>query len=109
MGIFKSLKASWAAATTTEKINLVLDILCGLGAGSMAGIVGKDLAIRSGSKLIGKVTIPLASCGLGIAAGNVASKALMESVGEPIGKVIDRVKEKSEKKEESEDGKHTRY
>lgn len=109
MGIFKALTTSWKAATTAEKINLVLDIICGFGGGAMSAIVGRDLAVRSGSKLAAKITIPITACGLGMAAGNAASKALMEGIGTPLANVIDRVQAKNKKEEESEDGNYTRY
>ena len=36
MGILSSFKSAWKAASTAEKINMVLDVICGFGAAAKA-------------------------------------------------------------------------
>lgn len=104
MGILTSLKSSWAAASTAEKINLVLDIICGFGAGVISGKLTKQLA--PGMNRVERICATVAMSGLGMAAGSVAAKAY-EPYTESIGKIVDATKAKaaaSEKKEEEADG-----
>ena len=108
MGIFKSLRSSWAAATTAEKVKLVLDIVCGIGAGAIGGMAGSEYAGKAKGKLT-KACIIIAASGMAGAAGDAASKSLMETFGKPLASVIDGARAKNaETKEETEDG-YTRY
>lgn len=102
MGIVKTLKSSWSACSTAEKINLVLDIVCGFGAGAMSGKLVKKLV--PGMNKIEQICVGITMSGLGMAAGNVAAKAY-EPYTESIGKILDTAKARAaaaEKKEEEE-------
>ena len=105
MGIFKALANSWKAADTAGKINIVLDILCGFGAGAVSGKLMKKMAPEM--NIIERTCASIAMCGIGMAAGEVAAKAY-EPYTKAIGNIVDAAKTK-EKKEDSEDGKYTRY
>lgn len=100
MGIFKSFRSAWKAASTAEKMNLVLDIICGVGTGIVAGRVTEKLL--PGMNKVERVCTSIAMSGLGMAAGTAASKAYGEYTA-VIGQAIDSAKEKKEQKEESED------
>lgn len=104
MGILKAMKASWQGATTAEKINLVLDIICGFGAGAMSGKLVKKLV--PGMNKIEQICVGITMSGLGMAAGNVAAKAY-EPYTESIGKILDTAKARAaaaEQKEEESNG-----
>lgn len=78
MGFLKVLLDEWRAKTPAEKIKSILRIAANTG----AGIIGSDIATRAAADKgpLSKVCAAVAGAGLGIAAGDVASKALDETV-----------------------------
>lgn len=78
MGILKTLWNKWCMKTPAEKIKCVLNVAANAG----AGVIGADIANRAseGKGVLTKVCATVAGCGLGIAAGDVASKALEDTV-----------------------------
>lgn len=78
MAILKTLWNKWCVKTPAEKIKCVLNIVANAG----AGVIGADIATRAseGKGVLTKVCATVAGCGLGIAAGDVASKALEDTV-----------------------------
>lgn len=105
MGIFKAIKTAWAAASTAEKIDLVLDIICGFGTGAISARMMKQMAPNMGK--LERFCAGVAMSGLGMAAGEAAAKAYRPYT-EAIGKVADKAK-KNEPKEENENDEYTRY
>ena len=98
MGIIRTIKSAWNAASTTEKINLVLDIVCGFGAGAISGRLMKKMAPDLNP--IERVCASVAMCGLGMAAGEAAKNAYGDYT-KALGTVIDKAKEKKDKEEEA--------
>ena len=90
MGILKRMKLRWKALSTKEKIDLVIDVISGVGSGFGSYIVGNKLS--EGRNPIEKICIKTATAGLGLAAGKVASSELKEAYGDPLAKVIDTAK-----------------
>lgn len=78
MAILKTLWNKWCVKTPAEKIKCVLNIAANAG----AGVIGADIATRAseGKGVLTRVCASVAGAGLGIAAGDVASKALEETV-----------------------------
>lgn len=78
MAILKTLWNKWCAKTPAEKIKCVLNLAANAG----AGVIGSDIAARAseGKGVLTRVCASVAGCGLGIAAGEVASKALEDTV-----------------------------
>lgn len=106
MGFIKAITNEWKAADTAGKINMVLDILCGFGAGVVSGKLMKKMA--PGMNIIERTCAGITMCGLGMAAGHAASKAY-EPYSKAIGMVTDAVKKAKNKEGDNEDGKYTRY
>lgn len=90
MGILNKMRMAWKSKTTVEKINLILDVISGVGCGIGGAIVGDKIC--EGRNRLEKVCIKTAVAGLGLAAYDISSKALKENYGEPVGKIIDRAK-----------------
>lgn len=104
MGILNSLKRSWRESTTAEKLNLVLDIICGFGAGAVGGRAMKKLA--PGMNKVEKFCTGILIGGLELSAASAAVKAF-EPYTDSLGKVVDTAKAKAkaaEKKEDESDG-----
>ena len=104
MGILKAMKASWQGATTAEKINLVLDIICGFGAGAISGSVAKKL--MPNMNRVERICASITMGGLGMAMGEAAAKAYGPYT-DSIGKILDTAKARAaaaEKKEEEANG-----
>ena len=102
MGIFKKFGMEWKKASTADKINFVLDILCGFGSAAIGGVLTKKLAPNLNK--VERVCASITMSGLGMAAGNVASKAFTPYT-EGIGKIVDAIKAKpddDQKEEEDE-------
>jgi len=78
MGFLKAMLNEWRVKTPAEKIKAILRLAANTG----AGIIGADIATRAsaGKGPLSKVCATVAGAGLGIAAGDVASKALDETV-----------------------------
>lgn len=78
MSFLKGMLNEWRAKTPAEKIKTILRLAANTG----AGIIGSDIATRAaaGKGPLSKVCAAVAGAGLGIAAGDVASKALDETV-----------------------------
>ena len=109
MGILKKLKAEWDRKSTTEKIDMVIDILCGFGATAISGRVVKQYA--TGMNRVEKFCSMLFVSGLTMAAGEAATN-FYRPYTKAAGSIIDTVKQKgaqNKTKEDSEDGKYTRY
>ena len=100
MGIISKMKAGWQAKTTAEKINMVLDLICSIGTGAISIAAGKNLS--EGHNPISRACIRISCAGLGMAAGDIASKTLQENYGKPAAMIIDKIKEN--KKEEQTNG-----
>ena len=99
MGIITSIKSAWKAATTAEKIQLGIDILCGLGAGAVSRKISEQ--ITPGMGRVTKACVNLTMCGLGMAAGDCAAHAFSDYAG-AIGNAIDKAKSKSKEERKSE-------
>lgn len=104
MGIISSIKSDWKSRNTAGKINLILDIICGFGAGAVSSKVMNDIA--PGLNKVERVCASIMMCGLGMAAGEVATKAYSPYT-EKIGDVVDTIKEKRNKEETEHE--YTRY
>ena len=100
MGILKAMKSSWKAATTAEKLNFVLDLICGFGAGAIGGTVTKKLLPNMNK--IEQICAGITMGGLTMAAGTVAAKAY-EPYTEAVGKIVDTAKAKAKAAEEKEE------
>ena len=92
MGFLKKLRLGWKQASTKQKIEIVLDVIC--GAGSAMGAIAVGNKISEGKNFVERFCIHTVTCGLGLAAGEVASKSLMTSYGELAGDLIDKAKER---------------
>lgn len=90
MGILNKMRTAWKSKTTVEKINLILDVISGLGCGMGAAIIGDKLC--EGRTVVEKVCVKTAVTGLGLVAYDVSSRALKENYGEPVGNIIDRAR-----------------
>lgn len=90
MGILTKLINKWKAMTTLKKINLVLDAITGVGGGLIGTSVGNIVASGAKGKLA-RACVKVTSAGLGVAAGETACKALVNSWGEPLANAIDTV------------------
>ena len=90
MGIFARMKLKWMTMTTKQKIDLVIDVITGAGAGIGGVIAGNKLS--EGRNIIERVCIKTVTSGLGLAAGKVSSKELKEAYGDPIANIIDKAK-----------------
>lgn len=97
MGIISTLKRAWNGANTAGRINMVLDAICGVGAAAFTGRIFKSMApdMNRLERICARVT----ACGVGMAVGEVASKAYAPFV-EAGALIIDTAKAKSAKKEE---------
>lgn len=78
MAILKKLWNEWCVKSPAEKIKCILNVAANAG----AGVIGADIATRASADkgVLTKVCATVAGAGLGIAAGDVASKALEETV-----------------------------
>ena len=92
-GIFRKIATTWKSMTATEKIGLVLDVVCSIGGGLAAATAGK--ALTAGAGKIEKVCVRTTFAGLGIVAGDAASHALQENYGVFLGAAIDKAKAKA--------------
>ena len=90
MGILNKIRTAWKSKTTVEKINLILDVISGVGCGIGSAIVGDKIC--EGRNRLEKVCVKTAVAGLGLAAYDISSKALQENYGEPIGKLVEHAK-----------------
>lgn len=98
MKIFSQIRAGWKAASTADKVHIILDILCGMGTGILIYDVTAMLA--PGHNKLEKALITITTSGLGLAAGNVAANTLHESYGVVLANAIDRAKDTSKKEEQ---------
>lgn len=93
MGIIKAIKKTWMEADTAGKINMVLDTICGIGAAAFTGQIFKRMA--PDMNRIERICARVTACGLGMAAGQAASKAYGEYV-EAGAMIIDTVQKKKQ-------------
>lgn len=112
MGIITRGLNRWKAKTTEEKVQSVLDFVCGWGMGSVCGSIANRFT--AGRDKFTRIAAAVSMSGIGMIAGDYASKALMENLGKPcieIGKTIKAKAAEAAKKEETENGEHpyTRY
>lgn len=103
MKILNRIYAGWKARTTAQKIDLVLDVLTGIGSGMISADLGRKLG--EGHGRFGRACIRLTVFGASSAAGSAAKKCLQENYGDILAGTIDTVKArmKDEKKEEKAD------
>ena len=109
MGIIASLKETWAKASTADKINMVLDVICGFGAAAISGQVTKRIA--PGMNRVERICSGIVMGGLGMAAGKAASDAYAPYT-KAAGDIFDAVTKRAaqnKNKEGSDDGEYTRY
>ena len=94
MGFLKKMVLIWKAAPVESKVEAVLSLVCDIG----TGLAANDISKRIGKdhSLPGRLLIGAGLTGLGIAAGNVASKALNESYGPVIVHTINKFKTANE-------------
>jgi hypothetical protein len=92
MGIFNKLYMRWQSLPLNEKIGLILDAVCGVGCSAVTTAAAKKWT--EGSNLLTKVCVRTGMAGLGLAAGDISSKALKESYSEPLCEIIDGLKNK---------------
>ena len=97
MGFFNKTKLAWGKMSAEDKLNFILDIICGIGASAVSSTVLKKLAPNMSKLQV--ICASFAMCGLGMAAGETATNA-WKPYTESIGKVIDGIS----KKENEEDG-----
>ena len=97
-GIFHKLCSTWKSTPTIKKLSLILDIICGVGGTAGALVAGAKLSEGKGK--LESLCIRTTAFGLGIAASDVASKALKESYGDIAAEVIDRAKNNAKKAKE---------
>ena len=90
MGFLKKMVLIWKAAPVESKVEAVLSLVCDIG----TGLAANDISKRIGKdhSLPGRILIGAGLTGLGIAAGNVASKALNESYGPVLVHTIEKFK-----------------
>ena len=100
MTIFQSIRATLKAMTLEEKLNMVVDILCGIGSATIGADIGKRLSV--GHKPLTRVCIRTTCSALGMAAGNVACKQLKSTYVKPIAALASKAKEKTEEAKEEE-------
>lgn len=101
MGILRKFSQAWKQATTIQKVETILDLLCGVGSGIASVSVTNKLT--EGQNKLSKFFVGLTVTGLSLAAGDTASKALTENYGVAIANVIDRAKSGMAVKEDEED------
>ena len=107
MGILTRGLHKWQAMTTEEKVEKVLNIVCGWGLGTVCGGIGNTFSSGRGKPT--QIAAVIGMSGIGMMAGDIASKALMEGVAKPCIELGRAVKEKASeaaKKEEKDDGEH---
>ena len=104
MGLLRRAQAKWKAASLEQKVHMVLDFTCGMA----GGYVAKDISRKLGrdKNFVGKVLTNVITTGLGVAAADVASKALYNEYGAPIIEAINKAKAvtNEEAKEEETNG-----
>ena len=99
-GIFGKMWQNWKMMSTTDKVNLIIDAISGVGCGLGSMIAGAKLS--EGRNRFEKICIKTATAGLGLAASDISAKALKESYGAPVASLIDKAKGKvNEAKEET--------
>ena len=91
MKIFENMKAKWKAMSTTEKVKLLLEGVCNLGADILVGYLGGRL-IPADEKRWKKAACSITACGLGMAVGKAAS--------DQLGEVVDSFAPKKNEQEE---------
>lgn len=97
MGFLKKLTLMWKVAPVEAKVEAVISLLCDIGTGIAATDVSKKLG--KDHSVPGRLLIGLGVTGLGIAAGNIAGKAVNNSYGPAIVMVVNKFKEsKAEEK-----------
>ena len=97
MDIFKKIINNWKLMSTSEKIAIALDVVCGAGTSIMGMKASKHYC--EGCSKIAKVCVNTTILGIGIAAGDIASKALYDSYGRRIGEKLDAAKKQVAEKE----------
>ena len=98
MTIFQSIRATLKAMTLAEKLNMVVDILCGVGSTAIGTDIGKRISV--GHRPLARICIRATCTGLGMAAGDIAAKQLKASYVKPIAALVDKSKENSEETKE---------
>ena len=93
MGFFKALASGWKEASTIQKVNLVVDILCRVGAGFAGNRVGNMLTKDAGK--VETICVKTFTTGMGLYLGGKAGDALI---------LPETKKPEEEKKEEQANG-----
>lgn len=107
MGILTRGLHKWQAMTTEEKVERVLNFVCGWGLATVCGGIGNTFSSERGKPT--RIAAAIGMSGIGMMAGAAASEALMEGVVKPCIELGRAVKEKASeaaKKEEKDDGEH---
>ena len=99
MGIINTLKSTWKAASTAEKIELILDAICGFGSSTLMNTIA--FKHTQGMNKVQKVCVGIVANGLGIAAANAAVNAF-EPYTKALGNVIDIAKAKAQEEKKDE-------
>lgn len=79
MKFFENLKAQWNTKTPAEKVKMVIEGVCNLGADLMMGYLNVKL-IPADEKKWKKAACVITSGGLGMAVGKIASNSINEIV-----------------------------
>lgn len=79
MKIFENLKAKWKSMTPAEKLKVVLEGICNVGADLMMGYLNTRL-IPGNDKKWKKAACIITTGGLGMAVGKLASQNINEMI-----------------------------
>lgn len=104
MGFFGKLKLTWKTMSTKDRIDLIIDIISGAGCGIGGMIAGDKLS--AGRNRVERICIKTATAGLGLAAGDVSSRALKENYGVILAGAIDRAKARMAEEKTKEETAH---
>lgn len=89
MGIINAIRSEWNSSDTAGKINMVLDVICGFGAGVMSGRIFKTYAPSMNK--VERVCASICMSGVGMALGKVATDAY-KPYTKAVGAITDAVK-----------------
>ena len=104
MGIIKKMIRNWKDMPTVDKVNMIIDAICGLGSSLASVKVGKELTKDSG--IVEKICVRTAITGAGMAIGKMGANELKNEYGKSVATLIDksksRIREAGEKAEKEE-------
>ena len=99
MSIINTLRNTWKAASTAEKIELVLDAICGFGSSTLIGSIA--MKHTQGMNRVQKLSVGVVTYGLSIAGANAAVNAF-EPYTKALGNAIDTIKAKAQEEKKDE-------